>query len=80
MYHVAWLATRAAGIALAHFCFPGQSMIDTPATEEIDIDESPVKDEAELVCQQQLPRLIGRLDYRQQSTRMAFSCAGMRTT
>ena len=75
---MAWLATRAAGIALAHFCFPGQSMIDTLATEEIDIDDSPVVDEAELVCQQQLPRLIGRLDYRQESIRMAFSCAGMR--
>ncbi len=54
-------------------------MNGTPAIEEIDIDESPVKYATELVCQQQLPRLIGRLDYRQESIRMAFSCAGMRT-
>ncbi len=75
---MAWLATRAAGIAVAHFCFPGQWMLERLAPEEP--GESPVKDEAEHVCQQQLPRLIGRLDYMQESIRMAFSCAGMRTT
>ena len=75
---MAWLATRAAGIALAQFRFPGQWMTETLALEEPRI--SSVKHKAELVCQQQLPRLIGRLDYRQESIRMAFSCAGMLTT
>ena len=37
---MAWLATRAAGIALAQFCFPGQCMIDTHDPGEV--DESPV--------------------------------------
>ncbi|KAL0050066.1 hypothetical protein WJX82_003758 [Trebouxia sp. C0006] len=47
-------------------------------TERLALHEpriSPVKDEAEHVCQQQLPRLIGQLDYRHESIRTAFSCA-----
>ena len=75
---MAWLATRAAGIDLAHFGFPGQWMTERLAHEEP--SESPVKDEANHVCKQQLPRLIVRLAYKQETIRMAFSYAGKRTT